>query len=76
VAEAYLRFLYSPEGQETAARNFYRPVDPAVLKKHEKDFAPVKLFTLAETTGDWRTTQKKHFDDGGVFDQVYQPGKK
>jgi sulfate/thiosulfate transport system substrate-binding protein len=76
VAEAYLQYLYSPEGQEIAARNFYRPVDPKALAKYEKNFAKVKLFTLAETTGDWRKTQKAHFDDGGVFDQIYQPGRK
>ena len=76
VAEAYLRFLYTPEGQEVGAKHHYRPTDKAILAKHQQEFAPVKLFTLAETTGDWRTTQKKHFEDGGVFDQVYQPGGK
>jgi sulfate/thiosulfate-binding protein len=76
VAEAYLKYLYTPEGQEIAARNFYRPIDPAVLAKHQASFAKVKLFTLAETTGDWRKTQKTHFDDGGVFDRIYQPAGK
>ena len=76
VAEAYLAYLYTPEGQEIAARNFYRPIDAAVLARHQASFAKVKLFTLAETTGDWRKTQKTHFDDGGVFDQIYQPGSK
>ena len=73
VAEAYLKFLYTPEGQEIGAKHHYRPTDKAILAKHQKEFAQVKLFTLAETTGDWRATQKKHFEDGGVFDQVYQP---
>ena len=76
VAEAYLKFLYTPEGQETAAKHHYRPIDPAVQARHQNAFAKVKLFTLAETSGDWRTTQKKHFDDGGVFDQLYKPGQK
>jgi sulfate transport system substrate-binding protein len=71
VAEAYLRYLYSPEGQEIAAHNFYRPRDPAVLAKYASQFASVKLFTVKELFGDWSTTQKKHFSDGGVFDQIY-----
>jgi sulfate transport system substrate-binding protein len=75
-AEAYLRFLYTPEGQEIVAKNFYRPIDPQALAKHQGNFAKVKLFTLAETTGDWRKTQKSHFDDGGVFDQIFQPARK
>ena len=76
VAEAYLKYLYTPEAQDLAARHHYRPIDAAVLAKHQGSFAKVKLFTLAEITGDWRKTQKAHFDDGGVFDQIYQPGKK
>jgi sulfate transport system substrate-binding protein len=76
VAEAYLQFLYTPEGQEIAAKNFYRPIDAQVLARHAKGFAPVKLFTLAEIAGDWRKTQKAHFDDGGVFDQIYQPARR
>jgi len=76
VAEAYLKALYTPEAQELAARHYYRPVDPQVGARHAKDFTAVKLFTLAQVSGDWRATQKKHFDDGGIFDQVYQPGKK
>ncbi len=76
VAEAYLQYLYSAEGQDIIARNFYRPIDAKTLAKYEKNFAKLKLFTLAETTGDWRKTQKTHFDDGGVFDQIYQPGAK
>ena len=76
VAEAYVKALYAPEAQELAARHHYRPTDAQVAARHAKDFAPVKLFTLAQVSGDWRATQKKHFDDGGVFDQVYQPGKR
>lgn len=73
VAEAYLQYLYSPEGQEIAARNFYRPRLEAVAKKHASTFPKVKLFTLAEIVGDWHKTQSVHFADGGVFDQIYQP---
>ena len=71
VAEAYLKYLYSPEGQEIAAHNYYRPRDPAALAKYASQFADVKLFTLKDVFGDWNTTQKKHFSDGGVFDQIY-----
>ncbi|HEX9390820.1 MAG TPA: sulfate ABC transporter substrate-binding protein [Usitatibacteraceae bacterium] len=76
VAEAYLRYLYSADGQDIIARNFYRPIDDKVLARYEKNFAKLKLFTLAEISGNWRITQKTHFDDGGVFDQIYQPGSK
>jgi sulfate/thiosulfate transport system substrate-binding protein len=73
VAEAYLQYLYSPEGQEIAARNFYRPRLGSVAKKYASSFPKVKLFTLAEIVGDWHKTQSVHFADGGVFDQIYQP---
>jgi sulfate transport system substrate-binding protein len=76
VAQAYLEYLYSPEGQEIAARNFYRPRDPAVAAKYAKQFAPVKLVTVDAEFGGWRTAQKTHFDDGGVFDQIYAPTAK
>jgi len=71
VAQAYLEYLYGAEGQEIAARNYYRPIDPEVIAKHEKLFPKVKLFRLAEVGVDWRKTQKAHFDDNGVFDQIY-----
>jgi len=74
-AQAYLEFLYTPEGQEIAARNYYRPRDAKVAAKYAKQFAPVKLFTIDELFGGWRTAQKTHFDDGGVFDQIYTPGR-
>ena len=73
-AQAYLEYLYSPEGQEIAAKNYYRPRDPKVAAKYAKQFAPVKLFTIDEVFGGWRAAQKTHFDDGGVFDQIYTPG--
>ncbi|MGM9480824.1 sulfate ABC transporter substrate-binding protein [Roseateles sp. NT4] len=75
-AEAYLNYLYSPEGQEIAAKNYYRPRDAKVAAKYAKQFAPVKLFTIDELFGTWRQAQKAHFDDGGVFDQIYAPGAK
>ncbi len=73
VAEEYLKYLYSPEGQEIAAKRYYRPRSQEVAKKYASQFPNVKLFTLAEIVGDWQKTQKTHFADGGVFDQVYQP---
>jgi sulfate transport system substrate-binding protein len=72
VAEEYLKYLYSPEAQEIAGKNFYRPRDPKVAEKFASQFAPVKLFTIDEVFGGWGKAQKTHFDDGGVFDQIYQ----
>jgi sulfate transport system substrate-binding protein len=72
VAEAYLEYLYSPEGQEIAATHYFRPRSAAVMKKYAAQFPNVKLFTLAEIAGDWQKAQTKHFADGGVFDQFYQ----
>jgi sulfate/thiosulfate-binding protein len=71
VAEAYLQFLYSPQGQQIAAENYYRPIDPKVAAQHEKTFTKVSLFTIDEQFGGWAKAQKTHFADGGVFDQVY-----
>jgi sulfate transport system substrate-binding protein len=73
VAQAYLEYLYSPGGQEIAARRYYRPRSEAVAKNYSSQFPKVKLFTLAEIIGDWQKAQKTHFADGGVFDQIYQP---
>jgi len=73
VAEEYLKYLYSPEGQEIAAKRYYRPRSEVIAKKYASQFPKMKLFTLAEIVGDWQKTQKTHFADGGVFDQVYQP---
>jgi sulfate transport system substrate-binding protein len=72
-AEAYLKFLYSPEGQELAAKHFLRPRSADVLAKHEKSFPKLKLFTVEEIGGSWPKAQKTHFEDGGVFDQIYLP---
>ena len=71
VANAYLRYLYSPEGQEIIARHFYRPRDPAVLKKHVNEFPKVRLFTITDVFGGWGNAQRIYFRDGGVFDQIY-----
>ncbi|MBV8379229.1 MAG: sulfate ABC transporter substrate-binding protein [Paucibacter sp.] len=71
VATAYLQYLYSPEGQEIAARNFYRPIDPQVAARHASQFEKVQLFTIDDVFGGWTKAQKTHFDDGGVFDQIY-----
>ncbi len=71
VAQAYLEYLYSPEGQDIAARNFYRPIDKTVAAKYSKQFPTLKLFTIDDTFGGWTKAQKTHFADGGVFDQIY-----
>jgi sulfate transport system substrate-binding protein len=71
VAQAYLEYLYTPEGQEIAARHFYRPIDAAVAARHAKVFPKVGLFTIDEVFGGWAKAQQTHFADGGVFDQVY-----
>ncbi|HWA49616.1 MAG TPA: sulfate ABC transporter substrate-binding protein [Dongiaceae bacterium] len=73
VAQAYLEYLYTPEGQEIAAKNFYRPTDPQVAAEHAKDFPQVATFTIDEQFGGWQKAQKEHFADGGVFDQIYKP---
>jgi len=70
-AQAYLEYLYSPEGQDIAAKRYYRPRSAAVLKKYAAQFPNVKLFTIADIAGDWKQAQAKHFADGGIFDQVY-----
>lgn len=72
VAKAYLNYLYSQEGQEIAAKNYYRPRSKNILAKYEKQFPKVKLFTLQSVFGNWQSAQKKFFNDGGVFDQIYQ----
>jgi sulfate transport system substrate-binding protein len=73
VAQAYLEYLYTPEGQEIAARNFYRPIDPKVAAKYEKQFPKLNLFTIDAVFGGWAKAQKTHFADGGSFDQIYAP---
>jgi sulfate/thiosulfate transport system substrate-binding protein len=72
VAEAYLRYWYSREGQEIAARNCYRPRDPEIAKEYENSFAKVELFTVDEVFGGWAKAQQEHFSEGGIFDQIYK----
>jgi len=74
VAEAYVQFLYSPQGQEIAAKHYYRPRSEDVRARYAKQFPELRLFTVDEVFGGWTRAQKTHFADGGVFDQIYQPG--
>ena len=73
IAKAYLEFLYSDEGQEIAARNFYRPRNEKVAAKYADKFAKVKLVTIDEAFGGWQKAQKTHFGEGGVFDEIVRP---
>jgi sulfate transport system substrate-binding protein len=74
-ATAYLQFLYTPEGQEIAARHYYRPRNEAVAAKYGAQFPKLQLFTIDQVFGGWTKAQKTHFDDGGVFDQIYGAGR-
>jgi len=73
LAEAYLNFLYSQEGQEIAAKNFYRPRSNKVPAELTAKFPKLKLYTVDDSFGGWANAQKTHFADGGVFDSIYQP---
>jgi sulfate/thiosulfate transport system substrate-binding protein len=73
IAEAYLNYLYTLEGQEIIAKNAYRPRGAAALAKYAATFPKIKLFTIKDTFGTWRQAQKAHFSDGGTFDQIYAP---
>ncbi len=70
-ATEYLQYLYSPEGQEIAAKHYYRPRDAAVAAKYAKQFPAIKLVDI-ESFGGWDKVQPEHFGDGGIFDQIYQ----
>jgi sulfate/thiosulfate transport system substrate-binding protein len=72
VAKAYLEYLYTEEGQEIAAKNYYRPTLASVAKKYESQFPKVNLVKIDNDFGGWQVAQKKHFSDGGTFDQIYQ----
>ncbi len=72
VADAYLKYLYSPEGQDIAAKNYYRPRDKQVAAKYEGEFPKLKLYTVDQVAGNWAQAQKQHFASGGVFDQISQ----
>lgn len=71
-ADAYLKYWYTKEGQEIAARNSYRPRDPEIGKQYEKSFAAIDLFTIDDLFGGWAKAQKAHFAEGGVFDRIYK----
>ena len=71
IAEEYIKYLYSDEGQEIAAQNFYRPRNPKILAKYNDTFKPLKLFTIKDKFGGWVRAHSEHFADGGTFDQIY-----
>jgi len=71
VAQAYVEYLYSPEGQAIAAQNYYRPTDPAVAAKYAKQFSKINLFKIEDQFGGWTKAQATHFADGGIFDKIY-----
>jgi ABC-type sulfate transport system substrate-binding protein len=71
IAEAYLDFLYSPEGQDIGARSFFRPTDPATAQ-HAEQFPAMRLFTVDEVFGGWARAQEEHFADGGTYDRLFE----
>jgi len=71
VAEAYLEFLYTPEGQDIVARKYYRPRNPDVAAKYADRFPPIRLFTIDDAFGGWREAQTRHFNDGGIYDRIF-----
>ncbi len=73
VAKAYLEYLYTDEGQEIAAKNYYRPRSKEAIEKFGSQFPEIELFTIDKEFGGWKNAQKTHFDDGGIFDQIYKP---
>ena len=76
VATAYLNYLYTPQAQELIARNFYRPRDPAVAARHVAEFPRIRLMTIDRNFGGWAAAQRTHFNDGGIFDQVFEAAKR
>ena len=72
VAKAYLEYLYTEEGQEIVAQNYYRPTNKQIAEKYKERFPEVKMVTVDEVFGGWRTAQEKHFKDGGIFDEIYE----
>jgi sulfate/thiosulfate-binding protein len=75
LAQAYLEYLYSPEAQELIGKHHYRPSDPTVLARYKDKFTEVRLLGIDEKFGGWKEAQAKHFADGAIFDQIYQPGR-
>jgi sulfate/thiosulfate-binding protein len=76
VAEAYLKFLYTPEAQAIMAKNYFRPRNPQVAAKYKSQFRNLPLFTIDRNFGGWARAQKLHFNDGGIFDQVFEAAKR
>jgi len=76
VAEAYLKFLYTPEAQKIIGKNYYRPRDPAVASQFKSQFPSLPLLNIDKNFGGWKRVQAAHFNDGGVFDQVFEDAKK
>jgi sulfate transport system substrate-binding protein len=74
IARAYLEFLYTPAGQRLAGKHYYRPSSPEIQAEFKDKFRDIKLIAINDVFGSWAEAQKKHFDDGGVFDQIYKPG--
>ena len=75
IAEAYLEYLYSDDGQAIAAQHYFRPKNQAILAQYADRFKPLELFTVDDIAGGWQQAQQVHFADGGIFDQIYQPNK-
>jgi sulfate/thiosulfate transport system substrate-binding protein len=71
VAEAYLQYLYNPEGQDIVARNFFRPRDQGIAQTYAAQFPKVRLFTIDDVFGGWRQAQERHFNDGGIYDRIF-----
>jgi len=71
IADAYLKYLYTPEAQEIIAAHYNRPIDKDVAAKHAKDFADVRLLTVDEVFGGWQKVQTEHLASGGILDQLY-----
>jgi sulfate/thiosulfate-binding protein len=73
IAEAYLKYLYTPQGQQIIAKHFFRPRLPSVVKQYASTFPSIRMVTVAQVFGNWKSAQQKFFDDGALFDQIYQP---
>lgn len=73
VAQAYLEYLYTEEGQELAAKHYFRPRSQSVMTKYADKYPEVELFTIDEVFGSWQNAQKTHFADQGIFDEIYKP---
>ena len=76
VSQAYLEFLFGNEAQQIALKHFLRPRDEVLLAAASKEFPPIRQVTIADPFGGWATAQKRHFDEGGEFDRIYQSGKR